>query len=492
MRLFLLGYILFFFTPIGYAQQSEYELLKQKLNENSLPLINIVVADTADINKNTYTDGEIEISDYRKRTDGATETLRYRCQYKYRGASSSIYAKKSFAIKLKDKANNNLDANILGMRADDNWILDAMAIDRIRMRNRICFDCWNAINSTPYTTNYGNRNGTEGVFVEVFVNGEYHGLYCMTDKINRKLLGLKKVTTDEEGTISVRGILYKGINWGSGSNLLSYDNADMSGETWNAWELQYPDDYPSIATWQPLTHLIDFCSYKTPLSYFRQEYRNWFYTDNLLDYIIFTLALNVGDNLYKNTFLSVVDITQAHRYLLTPWDMDMSLGGYYNGEYYDVLPDIDRYNYAAPFSRLYIQDIDCFREQMSKHWEQLSMNQLSVNEIEERLDRYAQMFQMSGAWEREYKRWNGNPVPLKENVTEELDYVKDWYRRNYNALCVQFNTINTINTITPIKEDHKVNTIYTLDGRRIDTDIRNLPKGIYIINGKKTTILKGR
>lgn len=40
-------------------------------------------------------------------------------------------------------------------------------------------------------TKYGNRSGTQGVFVDVFVNGGYNGLYCMIDKSDRKQLGLR-------------------------------------------------------------------------------------------------------------------------------------------------------------------------------------------------------------------------------------------------------------------------------------------------------------
>ena len=29
---------------------------------------------------------------------------------------------------------------------------------------------------------------------------------------------------------------------------------------------------------------------------------------------------------------------------------------------------------------------------------------------------------------------------------------------------------------------------YSLDGRRIDTSVKNLPPGIYIINGKKSVV----
>jgi hypothetical protein len=106
-----------------------------------------------------------------------------------------------------------LNADIFGIRKENSWILDAMAIDRTRMRNRVCFDVWNSMSRTSYDTKYDNRNGTNGVFVEVFINGEYNGLYCLSDKIDRKLLGLKKTKLDDEGEVSIRGLLYKGIKW---------------------------------------------------------------------------------------------------------------------------------------------------------------------------------------------------------------------------------------------------------------------------------------
>lgn len=179
------------FSGLLHAQGVHYEIIKSQLNENSLPLVNLKI-DIDSVNKTTYTQGEIEITDYLRRTDSKSETVHYHCKLRYRGNNASIYDKKSFAVKLYDKAGNDLDVNIFGIRKDNSWILDAMAVDKTRMRNRVCFDLWNDMSKTPYETNFKNRNGTEGVFVEVFINGEYHGLYCMTDKINRKLLGLKK------------------------------------------------------------------------------------------------------------------------------------------------------------------------------------------------------------------------------------------------------------------------------------------------------------
>ena len=467
------------------AQESQFEQMRRELSENSLPLVNMIV-DIENVPTSSYVPGEIEIADFMRRTDANTDVVRYHCQYRIRGGHTTLYEKKSFAVKLTDEFGKDLDANIFGIREENSWILDAMTIDRIRMRNRVCFDVWNDMSRTPYQTNYDNRNGTMGQFCEVYINGDYHGLYCMTDKIDRKLLGLKKAKVDDGGDVTVKGLLYKGIIWGSGIQLLSYEEADVDTDTWNAWELQYPDDYPSIDTWQPLMDLINFCSDETSDEAFRQGWEEWFWKDNLADYVVLTLAMNVGDNGYKNTFLSTVNIQEGHQYLITPWDMDMSLGGNYNGGYYSKLADINRYDGVAPFNRLTVQNIDGFKNLQKSKWTEYSETLFSCESISRRLDDYGKLLTVSGAWDREYAKWNGNPVPLKKDIADELKYVKDWYAKNHESLCHQFIVKIPTGISNVVSDAAHRGEIYTLDGRRIEGCALN--KGIYILNGKKIMV----
>ena len=478
----LLAFLYSLSTP---AHGSQYERMKNALDEHSLPLVNMIV-DISKVNRNTFTAGDIEIADYQRRTDPSTIEVRFACEYRIRGGSTLTKRKKSYAVKLLKESGEELDANIFGIREENSWILDAMSIDRTRMRNRICFDVWNEISRTPYDTKYSNRNGTMGEFVEVFINGTYHGLYCMTDKIDRKLLELKKAKVGEDGQVTVRGLLYKGCNWKTGVDLLSYNDEATDKVTWNSFELDYPEDYPSIDTWQPLMDLIDFCSDATPDDVFVQEYQDYFYMDNLVDFVAFANALFIRDHLYHNIFLSVVDINEGHCYLLTPWDMDTSLGGDYNGAYHEELVDINRFSRrAGPFNRLGTQNIDGFNNLVSNKWKELSETLFSCDSIAQCLDHYAEQFTASGAWERERTKWNNNPVPLKESVFEELEYVKDWYAKNYENLCTQYGT-NVIEFIDMDSKHSQRTSIYTIDGRRLNENI--LQRGIYIMNGKKVIV----
>lgn len=450
-----------------------------KSTEETLPIVNLEV-EQSKINKLNYIPANITIYDKQCRTEGNSVT-QYRCKVKYRGASSLKYEKKSLAVKMLDDYDEDLDVNVFGIREDNNWILDAMAIDRIRMRNRICFDCWNAISKTPYETDYNQRNGTLGEFVELFINGEYHGLYCMTDKINRKLLGLKKAKVADSGDVTVRGVLYKCNNWGGGCSLKSYEEDDMNSEEWNAWELQYPDDYPSEQAWTPLVNLIDFCG-KSSLSIFRTQYNDWFYLDNLVDYAVLTYALGIRDTGYKNTFLSSVNIQEANRYLLTVWDMDTSLGGEYNGDYYDKYVDVNWITGIQPFGFLYLCDIDNFKEKLKESWIEKTMSVLSPSSIKERIRNYADRFITTGAWDREYSRWNNNPIPLNANLNDEIDYVNMWLDGNVAYINTQFG----IDDLTSINESEMLTPKIIIVGNRLlVSDLYpDVLVGVYDMSGK--------
>lgn len=479
MKKTILLFIIFSFSLVTSAlAKSQWETAISEYNEYSLPLVNVEV-EVSRLSKENYIPGHITIVDAEMRTEGRLMAS-FDCKLRYRGASSLKYEKKSFAIKLLDSDGEDLDANVFGIRKENDWILDAMAIDRIRMRNRVCFDIWNEISKTPYKTDFDNRNGTLGYFVEVYLNGDYHGLYCMTDKIDRKLLGLKKAKEQSDGSVYVRGVLYKGESWTDATGMSGYDTSEsFDEESWNGWELQYPDDYPCYDAWKPLMNLIDFCN--TRNAFFKLHYRQHFYFDNLVDYAIFIMGLNIIDNNVKNTHFSCPDINVNETFLITPWDLDCSLGGLYEGSHFDEYVKITNLTGNYLFYQMYMYNVDNFRESMKERWQELSLGIMSPNSFNSRLDAYAKRFKESGAWQREYDRWNNNPVPL--DLDEELEYVKKWYVNNIAAFNKVLGVIaDDIPYVFQDTDSYNMR-MYNIDGKRIMSN----PTGrrIYIENGRK-------
>lgn len=410
----------------------------------------------------SYVNGRMQLTD----VDGAVVEMP--AKFKTRGATASEYLMKpSFNMKLRNADyTEEVDTTLLGLRECSSWILDAMAIDRICMRNRVCMDIWNDFSRLPYDTNFGGRNGTIGKFLEVYINGEYYGIYCMSDRINRKLLNLKKVKIADDETPLLRGVLYKsGTSDIADQNNPGY-NADYTACTveWhNAWELTYPDDYASEAVWAPLQD-----AFKNGQN---EAYVNkYFYIDNLADYQIHVMALSIGDNWgNKNHFLSIrnmnkdiddPDSTESNRrrFVITPWDLDTSLGGSYNGSYYDgTYSDwpVASIGNNAPYPIAWVSGKNYYENLLKKKWIAARRGAFSVDSICTKLERYRDLFINSGAWNRMVTHFNAAKEKPRyvQDLNKEIAYIEDWYKQRVQEMDTYFNIIGE-----DVNQDGKVDT----------------------------------
>lgn len=462
------------------AQVATFEEMKAQLSDKSLPIINITV-EIDKVSKPEYTNADIEIADPERRTDPENVCTRYQCKVKYRGSSSMQYEKKSFNVKLLNDKGKSLDANLFGIRKDDAWILDAMAMDRLRMRNRVNFDIWNEMSATPYSTDYERRNGTKGLFVELFINGKYHGLYCFSDKVNRKLLKIKKAEEGEDGNAAIRGVMYKGEQWGEATLFWGYKEESMYGETWNGWELEYPEDYPSPEAYAPLRDFIDYCATPSDAE-FKNGINERFYWQNFVDFHAFLLAEGLRDNHGKNTFMSIADIQKGRCLMVTPWDLDCSLGGNYDGEYYDYMATNDLLISNRLLYRLWSGNVGDYKAAVASRWRGLRKTILSDEAFCARLDAYANALMESGAWKREYDMWNNNPVELRKDLADETEYVKNWYRRNAANLenNIFKGIVSGIDTANKEAAANGKRYAYNIVGQRVGAAYR----GLVVIDGK--------
>ena len=149
-----------YFTLLSYSLLLAFPM-EAFSNEASLPQLNLTYSGTLSKNMNNYIKASLTVED----TDG--EISEYpNVLIKTRGATASAYNNKpALNLKLRDQEGNELDENLLGIRKASSFILDAMAIDRINMRNRVAFDIWNSFSRLPYETDFDSRNGTSGKFV---------------------------------------------------------------------------------------------------------------------------------------------------------------------------------------------------------------------------------------------------------------------------------------------------------------------------------------
>jgi CotH kinase protein len=90
-----------------------------------------------------------------------------------RGRWSRRFPKKSYAFEVREPDGGNRNVSLLGMPADDDWILYAAYNDRTLMRNVLAYD----------TARWLGRYAARTRFVELRLNGRYHGLYVLMEKL---------------------------------------------------------------------------------------------------------------------------------------------------------------------------------------------------------------------------------------------------------------------------------------------------------------------
>lgn len=214
-----------------------------------------------------------------------------------RGGSSQGYPKKTFDIEFWEEENGEKkrDVQFGNLRSDDDWILDGLYNEPLRLRSFVANNIWLDIHKPYYLEDEPDaKSGANVMYAELFLNGKYNGVYNISEQIDKKQLKLKSYKED------IRGELYKGISWGAStfSSLPNYNN-DLN--TWSGYQVKYPDE-GDIIDWENLYSFTDFVLNSSE-TYFIENIWSEFNYDNYLDYFIFLNLLRATDNSGKNIYL---------------------------------------------------------------------------------------------------------------------------------------------------------------------------------------------
>lgn len=102
-----------------------------------------------------------------------TPDLDSQIRIRIRGNSSRSFDKPSYAIRLVDGEGNNAPQPVMGMDAHHEWVLYGPWLDKTAVRNYVFYNLSGEIMGYAPNVRY----------CEVILNGEYQGLYLMTESI---------------------------------------------------------------------------------------------------------------------------------------------------------------------------------------------------------------------------------------------------------------------------------------------------------------------
>src|ERR1051325_9119564 len=326
---------------------------------------------------------------------------------KFHGATSQAYAKKSFGL--------TLDAPVawLGMRESAHWVLNAAYIDRSLMRHKLSYDLFSCL-SPPG----GKRFAVASRFVELYLNGSYHGAYLLMERVDRQLLEL---TAYQSNDVS-HACIYKAV-----SHAANFGHPGHAG-----FEQREPD--PLItAHWQPLDEFTRFVSSTPDAQFFHPStgIESRLDLDNAIDFHLLVLLTSNMDGITKNFILArqrPIAGAPGPRFFFAPWDYDGTFGR--NWDASPVAPSAWLSNHL--FDRL--QANPAFRDRFAARWKQLREREFSVKTIHSLIDENART--LGAGAQRNAARWPvaGGPYPDALSFADDIAQMKSWTEARLNWL----------------------------------------------------------
>ena len=364
--------------------------------------------------------GTITVAD----ADGNVITMH--AGFKIRGTSSQQYDKKSYRVELwADETGAEMtDTTFLGLRSDDDWNLEAMWAQPLRLRDKVANELWMEMYQLPYAENEPDaRPGIRMRYADVFVNDSYVGVYALTERMDRKQLGLKKYNGE------LRGLLYKGNGPGA-PTFDSLPDFDNTLDTWDNYEWVYPNETDTAINWNHLYSFTNFVMNASDNAFYAQ-YAAQFEKANAIDYYLFINSLMAMDNMGRNLFLARYKKTGLYFYL--PWDLDAIWGLDTDG--------LPTYNSAGLMGNGFYDRLtnDCseagFVASAKTRYNDLRTTILNTEHIMEMVqNQYDELVEM-GAYDREAEAWPNYSVD--EN---QLSYLRSWLDDRFNYLDGEINS----------------------------------------------------
>ena len=343
-----------------------------------------------------------------------------------RGASSLMYPKQSFKINLKSSVGKTeaRDPNLLGMRENSDWILYAPYAERDCVRNVFSAMMWNR--SCAEQNEFGIQNGYEYRYVELFLNGRYHGLYA---------LGYMPDDVQLQAEESSGDIIYKNFDWFDYRNDIG--RADEMFRIVNAYEgfsgLSIRDD------WEPLRMYVSALNSHLP------EEELWSLTDRE-SYMDLCLFANVSqgydcaktgeDKRVKNFFLTARQQSGNWKMMFTPWDLDLTWGKHFHDYVLDVT---ENNNYGfGPYGEYPPEEDPKRYAELCLQYRNLRKNGWSDEALIEIIDECEAGIFGSGAYARDKERWPESDLlegqsdlsEFKSYVTKRMAYCDEYYAGN--------------------------------------------------------------
>lgn len=336
-------------------------------------------------------------------------------RYHEKGNSSKVFEKKGYSFSLLDMNGDNVDASLLGMRSDNSWKLNALYTDQNRIREKTASQIWEQMDLTYEAV---NEAGPRMEYVEVIMDDDYRGLYCLVEPVDEKKLKLQSGDA-----------LYKVINWEVPEIRQIQESVKKGWKVQGSVRIRYPKEITDYEkAWYPMKDYLEIFYYSGKLDYEKAVSR--VDIGNLSDYLIFTMVCTASDNTYKNMyFASIGDEEGGYRILQIPWDLDYTFGnGYDVEENTEFCDDITALYAETALPRIKMENVETIGAVFWERWQNYRTSILDTDTINKMLSDNRDILVRTGAAVREAARWPESGVDM------DIDYLIDFQTRRMEWL----------------------------------------------------------
>jgi len=443
-----------------------------------------------------------------------------------RGRYSAMLPQKPYGFETRDSLGINLNVPLFHMPSENDWILLANYNDKTFLRNSLAFELFRQMG------HYAPRTQ----FCEVIVNGQYKGIYVLTEKIkvDKNRIDIAKLTEEDNyGDDVTGGYVFK---------------VDYFDE-YNSWESRHPPldinsgsvhfvyyyPKPDEITHQQMIYIQQFVDqmesalYKASSQGLVDLMSDYMDMNSFIDYFLLNeLARNVDGYKKSSYFYKDKDSNGGLLHAGPVWDFDWAwknineciFGATDGSGWAFAVHQCDPWPVPPGWTVKLMKDIR-FKRLVKDRYMELRQTILSETSIFNYIDSVS--YVLDEAQVRHYNRWPilgrnvGAPEvdPQPATYQGEITKFKNWISKRLNWLDMQFTSVivtglddkplitgenNTECSIYPnpaftdlsIKSDKLIfdTSLYSSNGERLKIsyipitktlDISTLPTGLYIV-----------
>jgi hypothetical protein len=388
-----------------------------------------------------------------------------------RGATSSAYPQHPYRIETRTITNANNNVSILGMPAENDWVLLSNFNDRSLIRNTLAYKLFSEM---------GNYSPGASL-CEVMIDSSYKGIYVFGEKIKRdsNRVDIAKLTpVDSAGDELTGGYILTQNYWDANNSFQSnYSPIDHPG-----FDVHFVYEYPkadSITAVQKnyIASFVDSAEdalYSANFADTVTGYRKFLDVKSFIDYFLVNELARNADGFKKSVFFYKDKNSNGGKLKAGPvWDFDWAWKNLYSCSIYQVTDgsgwahhcnDCPTDNYSTGWYVRFFQD-STFDDELRCTYESYRQTILDTAYIFSYIDSVRTLVQYAQA--RHFQKWPilgmSGPAPELEPVAAtynaELDTLKAWINlrlqwldANIPGLCSPvFNAVERVNVFSALR-----------------------------------------